>query len=251
MMDNLKENLKKTYQKLFITINDSDILFNDGVGIDGFSFIVSNETKINFSNSITDYTLEDGTMVQSGIINQPEIYEISGKVGELFLKRPITDFVNNTPIQSGLNTISAFLPELSNQAQQYYNQVISATNKIDNIYNNIDKSFNFLEGLTEGKTNQQKAFETIKTIWKNKNLFSIQTYFGIFNNCVIEECSFTQSNSFYETDINIRFKQMTFATNINSRVLSKAEINQIQTSAEKSKGLVSILKREFKNLGFI
>ena len=134
MSDNLKQNLKDIYNELSIVFNQ-DVMI-DTYGVEGFNFIIPEETTINLNSSITDYVLENNTMIQSGITLQPITINLKGKVGELYLKAPLTQQHSDNILQTGLNEVSSFTPRLSASAQQYYNRT---TNIIDKIKRSYDK----------------------------------------------------------------------------------------------------------------
>lgn len=240
LQDNIKEKLSETYKKLNITFQN-EILF-DNKGVDGFSFIIPEETVINLKSNVTDYTLQDNSVIQSGISPQPRTIRLTGQVGELFIKAPLTEQASQNVIQAGLNEVSAFLPRLSASAQQYYNKATNTLNKLENVYNTAEGAFEFLDKLVsngDNKTFQQKTFEILESIWASKALFAIETEYKIFDNCVLEGVSITQGAATkYASNIELEIKQLTFAKNINTQKAIK--INKMQKSNVKNNGTINV-----------
>lgn len=248
MTDNIKQNLKNIYSELSVVFNQDVML--DVNGVEGFNFIIPEETNINLNSNITDYVLENNNMVQSGITLQPITINLKGKIGELYLKAPLTQKYSDNIIQSSLNEVSAFAPRLSATAQQYYNKVTNTINKIEQSYNRITGTYEYLQNLTNNNTNeQQKAFYILETIWKNKTPFKIITCYREFNNCFLEQVSFTQnSDTSYVSDISMVIKILTFAKNVTSK--KQVKINKIQKVEVENNGIankLSILKKFDKN----
>ena len=238
MSDNLKQNLKDIYNELSIVFNQDVML--DTYGVEGFNFIIPEETTINLSSNITDYVLENNTMVQSGIALQPITINLRGKVGELYLKAPLVQQYSDNPIQTGLNEISSFAPRLSASAQQYYNRTTNIINKIEQSYDKITGAYDYLQNLTNNDNNkQQRTFSILETIWKSRTPFKIITCYREFNNCVLEQVSFTQSpDTSHVSDISMTIKIITFTKNITST--KQIKINQIQKSETQNNGTINI-----------
>ena len=238
MSDNLKQNLKDIYNELSIVFNQDVII--DTYGVEGFNFIIPEETSINLNSSITDYVLENNTMAQSGITLQPITINLKGKVGELYLKAPLTQQYGNNPIQIGLNEVSSFTPRLSASAQQYYNRTTNIIDKIEQSYDKIIGAYDYLKNLTNNDSNeQQKTFSILETIWKSRTIFKIITCYKEFNNCVLEQVSFTQnSDTSYVSEISMTIKILTFTKNIT--FTKQVKINQIQKSETQNNGTINI-----------
>ena len=238
MFDNLKQNLKDIYNELSIVFNQDVML--DAYGIEGFNFLIPEETTLNLNSSITDYVLENNTMVQSGITLQPITINLRGKVGELYLKAPLTQQHGDNILQTGLNEISSFLPRLSASAQEYYNRATNIMDKIEQSYDKIAGAYDYLQNLTNNNNNeQQKAFSILETLWKSKTPFKIITCYREFNNCVLEQVSFTQSpDTSHVSDISMTIKIITFTKNITST--KQIKINQIQKSETQNNGTINI-----------
>lgn len=238
MSDNLKQNLKDIYNELSIVFNQ-DVMI-DTYGVEGFNFIIPEETTINLNSSITDYVLENNTMIQSGITLQPITINLKGKVGELYLKAPLTQQHSDNILQTGLNEVSSFTPRLSASAQQYYNRTTNIIDKIKRSYDKITGAYEYLKNLTNNNSNeQQKTFSILETLWKSRTLFKVITCYKEFNNCVLEQVSFIQnSDTSYVSEISMTIKILTFTKNITST--KQIKINQIQKSETQNNGTINI-----------
>lgn len=238
MFDNLKQNLKDIYNELSIVFNQ-DVMI-DTYGVEGFNFIIPEETIINLNSNITDYVLENNTMIQSGITLQPITINLRGKVGELYLKAPLTQQHSDNILQTGLNEVSSFTPRLSASAQQYYNRTTNIIDKIEQSYDKITGAYDYLKNLTNNDSNeQQKTFYILETLWKSRTIFKIITCYKEFNNCVLEQVSFTQnSDSSYMSEVSMTIKILTFTKNITST--KQVKINQIQKSETQNNGTINI-----------
>lgn len=247
-MENLKQKLKEIYNKEINVLFNQDIMI-DATGVEGFNFIIPEDTTIELKSNITDYTLENNEMIQSGVALQPITISLSGTVGELYLKAPLTEQMGDNVVQAGLNQLSAFAPKLSTMAQQYYNKITNIANKVETAFNKVNGAFNYIDSLVNSdqkKTEQEKIFNMLRTLWKSRELFKVITCYSEFDNCILEQVGFTQNgDTRFASKINMSIKVMTFAKQI--KTSKEVKITQVQKSDKKNNGTqdVSILKKGF------
>ena len=236
-----KQKLNDAFQK--ININLDDELLIDNKGINGFSFMIPEETKIKLEKTITQYTLENNDMVASGCSLQPLTFNLSGKVGELFIEAPLTEQKSDNVIQASLNEVGAFAPRLSAAAQQYYNKTTNIINKVENVFNTIDGAFDFLENLikSETETQQELAFKALNSIWSSKVTFSINIEYGIFNNCTLKSVEITQGDNKYISNINLEIQQLNFVEKIIIKQATKITATQKAETKNNGTANMSIL----------
>lgn len=200
-------------------------------GIDGFTFTVAKEHEVTLSSSITDYPIEDGTFAQNVIAINPERVRLSGLVGEVVYGKEMFMNVINTLVPS-LVPISTLSPEICSATAQilntltpYLGEIALVSNQLKTIANRAGTIAQAL-GLTTdipvndnftmndisraaSMTIQEKAYYYLEACWKSRKLLTIETPWKYFDNMVIEELKFTQSEqSTTVSDVEVVFKRV-------------------------------------------
>lgn len=256
MVFNYKDTLQNNYKKVnseydkLKEANDS-IFITDVDGISGLTLDITNDEKVRLQSSITDYVLENGSVVQNNITLQPINIELRGFIGELVVKKPRRVKETNF-IQSRLNKLTGILPELSTQAQQYLNTFNDTVEKIDEYNTKISNTFDLVNSsfTKDLKSNQKKQFNILFDFWKSKTILSVKTSWMDFENIVIESVEVGQTDTLYKTEISIKLKQLSFAE---LKTAKKREgRNNIQASEvvdkgkTKGKSIITSIKEKIK-----
>jgi hypothetical protein len=214
------------------------------ISIGGFVAGVRIRDNIHFGSSIPEATLEDGSIVQDHIINNPVDITVTGLLGDIDLKpSPAIDFFIRGNQKAGV--ITKYLPE---RTQAQVSKVNSLALSARDIYLKADQMIK--DGMeifqlfkpSESKPLYQQFFDAILQVRNTKQLIRVETTYGVFENMAVEDVMITQEHARSKGfDYSIRFKEIRFAETIYSPVDSLASnpssaING-QAQAQVEKGL--------------
>lgn len=190
-------------------------------------FNYEGENSVMLESDVTDHFVEDNTAIQDQVALRPELITTHGYIGELNdvvppLLAPLK------LIADKLTTISAFTPGLSAtavlayaEAQQAYaiaSLAISAGVSAWGAINGTGDAITFQNGnvFQRGVQNKQQiAFQQFYGYWRNRTLFTVQTPWALFENCVIKSLrSIQDAETRVFTDFEVTFKLMRFAQTI-------------------------------------
>lgn len=192
-------------------------------GIGGFLFDVTKETTVNLRSEITDYPLESETQIQTHFSKRPISISITGVCSDIRVHNPNDEWKAET-ILDDLSDMLDKLTMISNnlgmgrvtkecaKVTAYAKTVHTLYRKVKETYNRLAKLLNsgFL-GLGEAqKTSQQEAYDRLYSMWNSGSRITVETPWNKYNDCVIEDLSFTQPEETNQlTEITIKFKQLT------------------------------------------
>lgn len=185
---------------------------NPPVGVAGYVFDVVGEESMDMTSDITDHYVEDNTAIQDQISLKPERFTVKGMVAELVLTTPLQSVQDTqpnplpefAPLVPGFTTASDAL-----QLALAVDQEAQADSIVDtqSLYGYFNRSAGAL-----AQTRQSKAFSYFYQLWLGRQLFSVETPWGVMNNMAIESLSPSQSQeSASRTDFTITFKKIRFA----------------------------------------
>lgn len=192
-------------------------------GIGGFVFDTEGESTVNLTAEITDHFVEDGATISDHIAIKPKKIILKNYVGELVYRQ---DDTTETDIQKAvqkLTTVSNFLPEVTDMAQQVLEMRREGRLTLDTIENfNVSKTINrvsdfwaLAKNIVSGSSRQQEAYMYFKAMWEQKLLVSVQTPFEFMNSMAIESVTAVQQEgSKYVSDFSITLKQIRTAKEI-------------------------------------
>jgi hypothetical protein len=213
-MEKARDDFVKSYNEIKEEINKIYVAPTGLKGINGWEFSILRDRSVRLESEITDYITEDNSRIQDHIANMPVILDLSGFVGESLEKAP-KEVKFQKEIQSKLTEVAGFLPELSAQAQQYFNKAKDLKAKAESVLDRVDNAVNFLgdiEKIQESKTEIEKAYITLYGMWKTKKSCTVKTDFADFYNMYIQSIEFSKNgDDKYKSDIRITLKQVTKA----------------------------------------
>lgn len=213
---------------------------NKGIsnGLSGFLFDVIEDEMVELNSDITDHYVENNTPMQDHIALKPEIITVNGFVGELKNTPPPELKAISTQVDK-LQSLSPFAPEITTQAKAIYNEVErsykiyeKANKTVGNIYNSYNKIANSME-----LTAQQKAFNFFYLAWQQKQLFTVQTPYQIFETMAIMNVRPKQRDNRQVSNFEITFKKVRFAQNITTKPKVMSSRTSKQKSSVKDKGI--------------
>ncbi len=195
-------------------------------------FDIIQEHTISFSNSITDYYLEDNTAIQDHISHAPLTITLSGMRGELTYTPSDTDVAkelakaksvttsrNLLTQASKLRPLNMFLPPVSNAmalARNVATYVANSIARYDGIlksWSNTNYGLNQYQGVGFSQTNTklEEVCAKLRSLSANNTALIVQTPYQSFQDMYIESVTLSQGENNYVTDIQVTLKQLRFA----------------------------------------
>lgn len=193
-------------------------------GIGGFLFDIPDEDEIRLRSQATNYFLEDNTSVQDNIAIEPAIITLRGVVAELVLTALINPPTNSSGTVNPL--VPAMMPGMTPQQSQNYaiaqqqkaqaTAVASGTSAgkgtSQSLYNYFVKNFITEAGSPNATDRQTNAFLYFQQLQAGQQLVSVETPWGIYEQCAIIEVRAMQgASSKYSTNFSITFQEMRFS----------------------------------------
>ena len=193
-------------------------------GISGLVFDIRGEERMEFRSEITDHYLEDNTAIHDQISLSPEKVTLTGSVGIIAYAKPLAQ---RAPIQTAdnlpINLI--IVPPITTGSAQAQSE--SDVNNMEAIDGSIQSFYDYYLsngdlGTESGKpsplTKQQQVVGYLYNLWSGRQLFTVETPWGIFTNMAIESCEPSQSaETENQTDITVTFKKL--------RLVSQVQVN--------------------------
>lgn len=196
-------------------------------GINGFMLDVVKETVVEMNSDITDYPLELNFQYQSHYARKPVMITVTGVCSDIRVHDPNDEW----NLEALLDDLTEMIEKLNMIAQRLQMgstarecaRVVAFMKTIHTLYSKVKETYNRVKkvmklfgtnfGDKDKTTSQIYAHEQLKEMWKNGDLLKIETPWEVYENCVIESLSFTQpEGTNQQTNINIRFKQLTLTT---------------------------------------
>ena len=167
------------------------------VGIGGFNLDVRFDSSINFTMVAPENYVEDGSVINDHIINDPITLSISGEVADIHLKPKFDDFVLETIREKVqfkvINTV------LTKQQQQKIQDVVD---KISSVVKLVNKGFDIYnrfnnrnKPISKVRTVQDDFFDFLESNYINKRLITIEMPFRNYENMLITSLTITKDNS--------------------------------------------------------
>lgn len=167
------------------------------VGIGGFNLDVRFDSSINFTMVAPENYVEDGSVTNDHIINDPITLSISGEVADIHIKPKFDDFVLETIREKVqfkvINTV------LTKQQQQ---KIQSVVDKIQSVVKLANKGFDIYnrfnnrnKPISKVRTVQDDFFDFLESNYINKRLITIEMPFRNYENMLITSLTITKDNS--------------------------------------------------------
>ena len=222
-------------------------------GISGFMLDVVKETVVEMNSDITDYPLEMDYQVQSHFARRPVMINVTGVCSDIRVHDPndewnleallddLTEMVEKINMISQRLNMGATVRE-SARVVAFMKTIHTLYGKVKETYNRVKKVMKLLGkdfGEKDKTSSQINAYETLKEMWKSGRELKVETPWEVYEHCVIESLSFTQpEETNQQTNINIRFKQLTlttvnvglFGTKIDSKVAQQLAKKSVATN---------------------
>jgi len=174
-------------------------------------FNYEGEQVVSLESDITDHYIEDNTAIQDQIALKPEIIQTHGYIGELndvvpAALRPLKIAADK------LTVLTAFTPQLTETALIAYQQATFLYSVGAQAVNAGVSAWSSLTGSSAVQTKQARMFQQFYGYWQKRTLFTVQTPWGLFQDCAIMGLRAVQdAESRVITDFEVRFKKLRFA----------------------------------------
>ena len=189
---------------------------NPPAGIGGFLFDIPGDEEVRLRSNVTNYFLENNTTVQDNIALEPPTITLRGMIAELSLGIPLNPPV--TPAQEALPILPAMTPPQTPQQDQnsflaaYQKGLAQSSAQGQAAASGTSQSLYEYFGVPAGVTKQTAAFLYFRELWAGQQLVSVETPWGIWQQCAILEVRVVQdARTKYESDFTVTFQEMRFA----------------------------------------
>lgn len=191
-------------------------------------FHYEGEQTASLISDITDHYVEDNTAISDQIALHPEEVTTHGYIGELNDVPPAA-LAAIQAIADKLTVISAYTPGLSETALLAYAEAFQLYQVGLNLVNSSVAAWSSINGTggesvisgndafpiarEPNQNRQQEAFQQFYGYWRNRQLFTVQTPWAVYQNMAIKSLRAIQSEeTSVVTDFEITFKLMRFAS---------------------------------------
>ena len=183
---------------------------NPPPGVAGYLFNIVTDDAVDLESEITDHYIENNTAIQDHIALKPEIISVRGLVAELAGIQAAQGNISQQP--NALPDIPGYLPEFTDGAIQTMAQTAIEPERQRAAISDSQSLFGFYNSLAPQQPNQTKqsyVFGYFYQLWKGRQLFSVETPWGIWNNMAIMSLNATQGEDTRTvSDIRIQFKRI-------------------------------------------
>lgn len=216
-------------------------------------FDIIQEHSINLTSQITDNWMENNTVINDHIANQPLVINLRGLSGEVVYTPSTTkgilndlyNAVNSRSKNTGVRTeklgvIAQLIPPVDNITQAAKNVV----SYVEASYKRYEKIITDFLSPSLKQTRLKNIYQKLSNAWEMKTAFIVETPYSTFDNMYIQSLVLRQDNQNYITDVEISLKQVnytdTLTTQADEAVLAK--YNGFQRAQESNKGKVQGIK---------
>jgi len=181
-------------------------------GIAGFLFDIPDNETLTEDSDITDYFTEDNSFINDHITDKPRIITLTGFIGELVFRQPEGVAGALNLINNRLETVEAYAGDFTPGAVQTAQRAVQkAQSAVSQINQTLDKTQNIIaafDGQEPQPTAQEKAYSQLSALKKSRDLISVQSPWGYFDNMLIKTLGFTQGGESKDiSDISVTLKE--------------------------------------------
>ncbi|RTL04652.1 hypothetical protein EKK58_10100 [Candidatus Dependentiae bacterium] len=181
---------------------------NNTTGINGYVFDILDDEEVAIDSDITDHYVESNYAIQDHWAQRPLKLSVKGYVAELRDVFPNGLLGILMKIQS-LQSIGGFLPRFASQATQIYAKTAAVVARAGEVVNQAKNISALMGQYSTTATRQQEAYKKFYDMWVSRQLCSVETPYGVFNNMAIESLRVIQrGNTKLVSDFEISFKQI-------------------------------------------
>ena len=193
---------------------------NPPLGIGGFLFDIPGDEEIRLRSQVTNYFLENNTMVQDNIAVEAATITLRGTVAELSLGIPANP---PTPQLATVNPlVPAMMPgQTPQQTQTFQTNAAQAAAEstsgqsqalASGTSQSLYQYYSTTSTTQDSQTRQTGAFLYFQQLQTGQQLCSVETPWGIYENCAILEVRAMQDERTRgATEFTVTFQQMRFS----------------------------------------
>lgn len=223
-------------------------------GVSGFLFDILEDEEVVLESIITDNYVEKNISIQDHIALRPLRFTLKGFVAELVNSIP-ENLAEIFIATQALPTLGGLTPQFAPQDQQFYAKVNNLSQSFQNVVNQTKNLYALFTGASTNVGKQQQGFQFFYQMWQTKQLCSVETPFGKFDNMAIESVRAIQSGATRDiSDFTVSFKIIRIASavsfNTNAPSLSYQQaFGSSDTSPMFTSGRLQELTAPLTNLG--
>jgi hypothetical protein len=200
-----------------LAVRDSQVVLvrpgNPPPGIAGFLLDLAEEDTSELESDITDHYIENNTAIQDHIALRPETITVTGRVAELVKTVPTVRPIS--PVPNTMPDIPEMQPEFTDEQQLDQDEVATTTAQDAAAVASSASLFGYYQDQAKqqpGQTKQSYIYNFFYQLWKGRQLFSVESPWGIMENMAIQSASAKQgAESRSVTEFTITFKKIRVA----------------------------------------
>lgn len=225
------------------------------IGIGGFTADVRVNESIQMTSDVPDNYVEDGSVINDHVINNPIVLSIDGEVADINEKVVFAPPILLEAIDKAAEVISnTYLGQKTLQMIQKVEKIAEPITKAyDAIDDALDKGqqvYDFFSGQKE-KTIQNDFFDFLNQIYYSKQLISIEMPFRTYTNMRITSLTIVRDNTTEQAlKYKLTAKEVRFAKTIlvdSKQYFQKAPSSSVKgkVADKENKGVVEGEKKSF------
>lgn len=241
---------------------DIDISELNQFSLIAFYFDIITEHSVSLNSQITDNWMENNTVINDHIANQPLVVSLRGLKGELkytpsdentLAWLSMAESHNERSQFDKLRTLTNLYPPVDNLTQLSKNAAdasVTSTNRYASLVKNAflsDGQYNATFGLLDKYINTPLSYEhkeaaevfhRLETMRLQKMSFEVETPWQTFKNMYIQSLTFRQGNQLFTTDIEVSLKQVYYTNSLTTKADKKvlADISAAQRAEIENQG---------------
>lgn len=177
-------------------------------GISGFIFDIIGVQEMHNSADITDHFVEDNTTIQDHVALRPMRFTLKGYQGELDddLQSALAQLFSAA---TGIANVFGYQPVFTIGAQQTYSAIQVALQQTNQVVSEANNLFGVFSTFATMATRQQAAYNALLAMQQSRQLCSVDTPYGTFQNMVIEELRARQDETtLMVSEFSVTLKQI-------------------------------------------
>jgi len=165
------------------------------LGVAGFVFDISDETRLDLTADITDHYAEDNSAIQDHIAIRPDRITLRGYVGELVYR---TEKPAGTAqkLTEKIATINSYVPVLTAATRQVQNAITGQKTGTTDYFKaglaSAENLYAAFKTLNPPKTKQAQALNFFRALFNARQLVSLETPWTFYSSMAIESISVIQ-----------------------------------------------------------
>ena len=186
---------------------------NPPPGLAGFLFDIDGDDLFRMRSQISQHFVEDNTTIQDQIALEPERVVLRRLVAEVVYTKPTVPPISATPNPLPLNP--AMQPMLTPGALQLSASAAAAAASANSAVTSTQSLWGYYVGKAGQQPNQTRqsiVFGYLYQLWLGRQLFTVETPWGVMINMAIETNDMEQpEETATKTECNITFQKIRFA----------------------------------------